>query len=239
MAGAKGESALPRASWSACRRRWSRAIASAPTSPGPRANPQRQPMGATIKVNVVYDRPFWRDAGLSGAVVSDTPPIKVAYDNSPPGGKPGVIVGFMEGLDGSDNFAARRRKRRAEVLDDLASYFGPKARTPRQYLELVWAAERYSGGAYGSYNPPGVLTSIGHVARRPTGRSTSRTPITRRAGPATWTGRFGRASARRPRCSRRSDLGSRSMATALVTGFPGFIGKRLVAKLTAEDPKRS
>src|SRR3954447_26708647 len=27
------------------------------------------------------------------------------------------------------------------------------------------------------------------------------------------------------------------MATALVTGFPGFIGKRLVAKLAAEDPK--
>jgi len=130
---------------------------------------QRQPMGATIKVNVVYERPFWREAGLSGSVVSDTPPIKVAYDNSPPGGKPGVIVGFMEGLDGSDNFAARRRQRRAEVLDDLVTYFGPKARKPQKYLELVWAAERYSGGAYGSYNPPGVLTAIGHVARRPHG----------------------------------------------------------------------
>jgi thioester reductase-like protein len=27
------------------------------------------------------------------------------------------------------------------------------------------------------------------------------------------------------------------MATALLTGFPGFIGKRLVAKLLADDPK--
>ncbi|MDX6638216.1 MAG: monoamine oxidase, partial [Solirubrobacterales bacterium] len=42
-------------------------------------------------------------------------------------------------------------------------------RHPQQYLELVWAAERYTGGAYGSYNPPGVITSIGHVAGRPHG----------------------------------------------------------------------
>jgi monoamine oxidase len=130
---------------------------------------QRQPMGATVKVNVVYDKPFWRDAGLNGSVVADTAPIKVTYDNSPPGGKPGVIVGFMEGFDGSRNYDANRRRRRKEVLHNLATFFGQKARHPQQYLELVWAAERYTGGAYGSYNPPGVITSIGHVAGRPHG----------------------------------------------------------------------
>jgi monoamine oxidase len=130
---------------------------------------QRQPMGTTTKVNVVYDKPFWRADGLSGYVISDKPPIKITYDNSPPDGKPGVIVGFMEGLDGSDNYDARRRKRRGEVLDCLALYFGEKARHPRRYLEHVWAAERYTRGAYGSYNPPGVLTSIGHVAEKPFG----------------------------------------------------------------------
>ena len=130
---------------------------------------QRQPMGTTTKVNVVYDKPFWRADGLSGSVVSDTAPIKITYDNSPPDGKPGVIVGFMEGLDGSDNYDARRRKRRKEVLDCLALYFGEKARHPRRYLEHVWAAERYTRGAYGSYNTPGVLTSIGHVAEKPFG----------------------------------------------------------------------
>jgi monoamine oxidase len=127
---------------------------------------QRQPMGSTVKVNVVYDKPFWRDDGLSGSVVADTSPIKVTYDNSPPGGTPGVIVGFMEGFDGSRNYDARRRTRRQEVINNLAKFFGPKARHPKQYLELVWAAERFTGGAYGSYNPPGVLTSLGHVAGR-------------------------------------------------------------------------
>ena len=130
---------------------------------------QRQPMGSTVKVNVVYDRPFWRDDGLSGSVVADTSPIKVTYDNSPPGGRPGVIVGFMEGFDGSRNYDAQRRVRRQEVINNLAKFFGPKARHPKQYLELVWAAERFTGGAYGSYNPPGVLTSLGHVAGTPHG----------------------------------------------------------------------
>ncbi len=131
---------------------------------------QRQPMGATVKVNVVYDKPFWRDDGLSGSVVADTAPIKVAYDNSPPSGSPGVIVGFMEGFDGSRNYEASRQRRRTEVLGNLAEFFGPKARRPKQYLELVWAAERFTQGAYGSYNPPGVITSIGNVAGKPHGR---------------------------------------------------------------------
>ncbi len=130
---------------------------------------QRQPMGSTVKVNVVYDEPFWRKDGLSGSVVADTAPIKVTYDNSPPGGRPGVIVGFMEGFDGSRNYDSSRRRRRQEVVNNLARFFGPKARHPKQYLELVWAAERFTGGAYGSYNPPGVLTSLGHVAGRPHG----------------------------------------------------------------------
>ncbi len=39
---------------------------------------QRSPQGRLIKVEAVYDRPFWRDAGLTGAVVSDTGPARSA-----------------------------------------------------------------------------------------------------------------------------------------------------------------
>lgn len=131
---------------------------------------QRQPMGTTIKVNLIFDEPFWRADGLNGSVVSTAGPIKVAYDNSPPDGKPGVLVGFCEGTDGSDLYDASKKRRRAAILDSFARYFGEPARRPRRYLELVWAAERYTRGAYGSYNPPGTLTSIGHIAGRPFGR---------------------------------------------------------------------
>lgn len=130
---------------------------------------QRQPMGTAIKCNVVFDRPFWRSEGLSGATISDTGPVKITFDNSPPDGSPGVIIGFFEGTAGSDFYDRSRRRRRAATLECLARYFGEPARHPRRYLEQVWAAEPFTRGAYGSYNPPGVLTSIGHVAGKPDG----------------------------------------------------------------------
>jgi monoamine oxidase len=131
---------------------------------------QRQPMGTAIKCNAVYEKPFWRPQGLNGFTISDTGPLKITYDNSPPDGRPGVLVGFFEGTDGSDFYDKSRARRRAAALGSFARYFGEPARHPERYLELVWAAEPYTRGAYGSYNPPGVLTSIGHVAGKPVGR---------------------------------------------------------------------
>jgi monoamine oxidase len=130
---------------------------------------QRQPMGTAIKCNAVYQRPFWRPRGLNGFVISDTGPVKIAYDNSPPDGSPGVLVGFFEGSAGSDFYDRSRQARRTAALQSFARYFGAAALHPTSYLELVWAAEPYTRGAYGSYNPPGVLTSIGHVAGQPVG----------------------------------------------------------------------
>jgi monoamine oxidase len=127
---------------------------------------QRQPMGTAIKCNAVYDEPFWRPQGLTGFTISDTGPVKITYDNSPPDGRPGVLVGFFEGDAGSDFYDKSPHARRDAALECLARYFGERARHPRNYLELVWAAEPFTRGAYGAYNPPGVLTSIGHVAGR-------------------------------------------------------------------------
>lgn len=131
---------------------------------------QRQPMGSVIKVNAVYERPFWRDQGLNGTVVSTTGPLEIAYDNSPPDGRPGVLVGFMEGNQSRRLYGASRRTRRKVALECLARYFGAAALHPIRYLDMVWAAERYSRGAYGSFNPPGVLTALGPQTARPVGR---------------------------------------------------------------------
>jgi len=130
---------------------------------------QRQPSGSTVKVQAVYDTPFWRHIGLSGSVVSNTGPIEITYDNSPPGGEPGVLVGFAEGNKGRHLFALSEAERRVEVLENFAQYFGPRAAKPTHYLDMVWAHEPYSGGAYGSFNPPGVITSLGAAVNGPMG----------------------------------------------------------------------
>jgi len=122
---------------------------------------QRQPMGSVIKINAIYDTPFWRAQGLNGAVVSDTGPIEIVYDNSPPDGRPGVLVGFMEANQSRALYSASPDARRGAALTSLARYFGDAAAHPVDYVDMVWATEPFTRGAYGSFNPPGVLTSLG------------------------------------------------------------------------------
>jgi monoamine oxidase len=130
---------------------------------------QRQPSGATVKVQALYETAFWRNSRLSGSVVSDSGPIEIVYDNSPPSGTPGVLVGFAEGNQGRSMFSLSEADRRSVVVSNLVRYFGPQAAKLTDYHDMVWAHEEYSGGAYGSFNPPGVITALGQAVNGPVG----------------------------------------------------------------------
>jgi monoamine oxidase len=130
---------------------------------------QRMPMGWTIKVNVVYDEPFWRADGLAGQANSDVRPLGTVFDNTPPAGRPGVLVGFFEGAHAQAAAGLGEKERRDLAVADLVAYFGPKAANPAAYLELDWAAEEYSRGCYGAFASPGTLTRYGRSLRPPIG----------------------------------------------------------------------
>ncbi len=130
---------------------------------------QRQPMGSVVKVNAIYEKPFWRDQGLSGTATSDTGPIQITYDNSPPDGSPGVLVGFMEGNHSRGLLGASDAPRRKAALECFVRYFGQEAASPTGYVDQVWAREPFTRGAYGSFNPPGVLTALGAAVTGPVG----------------------------------------------------------------------
>ena len=98
--------------------------------------------------------------------------VKITFDNTPPGGSPGVMLGFLEGHNARVLGAASAAARKRAVLDDLVRYFGPKAAHPRAYVEHNWAEEVWTRGCYVGYTPPGVLTSS---ARRCAGRSAAST----------------------------------------------------------------
>ena len=131
---------------------------------------QRFPQGHAIKCMAVYDKPFWREDGLSGQLTGDTDPVRITFDNSPPDGSPGVMLGFIEGH--AARVWARRSAadRRAAVLGNFAQFFGERARAPREYLEMDWSAERWTRGCYVGFTPPGVLLDFGAAIRRPHGR---------------------------------------------------------------------
>ena len=131
---------------------------------------QRTPAGSVIKVYAIYPTPFWRGAGLNGQAASDTGPVKVTFDNSPPSGTPGALMGFIEG--GEARIWARRTEaeRREAVLGCFTRYFGAAAARPEQYLERDWMAEEFTRGCYGAHFAPGVWTSYGEAWRAPVGR---------------------------------------------------------------------
>ena len=72
----------------------------APLLPARRAQLlQRAPQGSLVKAEAIYDRPFWRDSKLSGQAVADTGLARSTFDNSPPSGTPGVLFGFVGGIE--------------------------------------------------------------------------------------------------------------------------------------------
>jgi monoamine oxidase len=123
-----------------------------------------------IKFQVLYDRPWWRAAGLSGQVLSFDDPISTTFDNSPPDGSSGVLLAFAEGVHARRLGALDERERRRTVLDCLGRFFGPAAADPRDYAELDWMTEPFTRGCYGGRPGAGVLTSFGHALREPIGR---------------------------------------------------------------------
>ncbi|MDP3889779.1 flavin monoamine oxidase family protein [Nocardioides sp.] len=131
---------------------------------------QRLPAGSVFKVYAVYDAPFWREDGLNGQAVSDRGPVKVTFDNSPPSGSPGVLMGFIEAGDGREFARRTPQERQSAVLGCFARYFGPQARHPREFLERDWMAEEFTRGCYGAHLTPGVWTSYGPALREPVGR---------------------------------------------------------------------
>ena len=131
---------------------------------------QRFPQGNAIKIQATYDTPFWRDAGLAGQVTSDAEPVRITFDNSPPDGSPGVMLGFIEGELARAWARKPAAERRAAVLANFATYFGDQALTPNDYVEKDWASEGWTRGCYVGFTPPGVLLDYGAAIRAPFGR---------------------------------------------------------------------
>jgi monoamine oxidase len=130
---------------------------------------QRMPMGRVIKINVGYPEPFWRADGLSGQANSGSRPLGTVFDNTPPTGSPGVLVGFLEGRHADFASKLSPEERRRTVLADLVAYFGESAANPIAYLERDWAAEEYTRGCYGAFAAPMTLTRFGPALRTPIG----------------------------------------------------------------------
>jgi monoamine oxidase len=130
---------------------------------------QRTPMGATVKCLALYDRPFWRDVGLSGEVVSNVGPASVVFDNTSHDGAQPALLAFVVGKHGKDWSRRDEAERKSAVLAQLARAFGAEALRPTEYVEHDWATETWTRGCPVGLLPPGTLTAFGADLRAPVG----------------------------------------------------------------------
>ncbi len=130
---------------------------------------QRMPQGTVVKTMAVYDTPFWREQGLSGQAISEAGPARVVFDNSPPDGSPGVLLGFLEGRLARQLGARPAAERREAILAGHARLFGDRAARPERFLERVWAEEEWTRGCYGCLMTTGGWTEYGRALREPIG----------------------------------------------------------------------
>lgn len=131
---------------------------------------QRLPMGCVIKAHIAYARPFWREQGLTGLVLSDATEFGPWFDHSPPLGSAGALVGFFDGGPAQRWADRPAEERRAQVLKDIARYLGEAALHPTDYLEEVWTRAPLHRGGYVASAGPGVLTAFGPALLDPVGR---------------------------------------------------------------------
>ncbi len=129
---------------------------------------QRMPMGATVKCLAMYERPFWRDDGLSGEVVGDGD-VAVTYDNTSADGRIASIVGFVVGAPARRWSTWSSARRRDAYVATLTRWFGARANAPIGYEDMDWSAEPWSGGCPVGVFPTGALTSAAASLRDPVG----------------------------------------------------------------------
>lgn len=121
-------------------------------------------MGRVIKIQVVYQRPYWRERGLSGQVMSNSYPLSYTIDNSPANGQRGVLAAFVC-TSQAKQFMDTRIDHKEVVAAAINQMFGCSFPEPEEVLVEDWAANEWIGGSYGAYFPPGAMTQMGELMR--------------------------------------------------------------------------
>jgi monoamine oxidase len=122
---------------------------------------QRMFMGALGKATAIYDRPFWRDANLTGQVISDSGVVRTTLDVSPKNSTYGAILGFIEADEMRLYDAGDEQAIIDKVSQDYVRYFGPKAANATQWVIKRWDNEIWSRGGPVAVAGPGTISKYG------------------------------------------------------------------------------
>lgn len=94
-------------------------------------------MAGQAKVVALYERPFWRDLGLSGHAFSHMGPAMEIHDASQPTG-PAALFGFL-GVPATQRRALDNASLKAAAVAQFERLFGPEAAAPKALFLKDWA----------------------------------------------------------------------------------------------------
>ncbi|MFK4114731.1 flavin monoamine oxidase family protein [Microbacterium sp. NPDC006705] len=123
-------------------------------------------LGALSKAFVAYDRPFWRDEGLSGEAVSDDDAVFLTFDVSPSPEGPGILMVFCDAR-GFDAYDQEDRSRR--VIRHLTHLYGNRASRIIGYEDFSWGNDNFAPGGPNPAVAPKAWTTFGPYLREPVG----------------------------------------------------------------------
>jgi monoamine oxidase len=106
-------------------------------------------MSGSVKFAVEYARPFWREAGFSGTIFSQSRMATEVYDHSNADGTRFALKGFLNG----SAYQYTQVERQAIIIDQLTHYFGAVARDFLHYEDKIWNDAHLQSGNE-SFLPP-------------------------------------------------------------------------------------
>lgn len=131
---------------------------------------ESMPMGKYWKIMATYAKPFWREMGLRGEVVSPDGYIGLMNDVSPIDGEYGMVIGFIAASKALAFLEMTHQQREKTVLQELESGFGSEGGKPTRLSIHSMMNEKWSGGCPVGVPLPGTWTGLGEWVRRPIGR---------------------------------------------------------------------
>ncbi|MGH1336883.1 MAG: flavin monoamine oxidase family protein [Aureispira sp.] len=95
-------------------------------------------MESSIKIAITYAQPFWKMQGQSGTFFSNTGPIAELYDHCNEEASTFALCGFLNTSFSTIPYEDRK----AQVIQQLTTVFGPSAQATKDYLEVIWSNEK-------------------------------------------------------------------------------------------------
>lgn len=124
-------------------------------------NEEKLVLGQVVKNIIVYDRAWWRDAGLSGT--ADTPGEQISFlvDASNDAGRPGILVALATGPHAESLSQMDDATRKVTVMSHVQRVLGGSGDSPtqpRNFFSMDWISEPCSLGGYASRRTVGQWT---------------------------------------------------------------------------------